>query len=54
MKKQIRAIIILPLLLGLGLTFLFLSKTAIAADPVTLRVYNPTGSFDVTQTFAPG
>lgn len=24
-----------------------------AADPVTLQLYNPTGAFEVTQTFAP-
>jgi hypothetical protein len=28
-------------------------KEALAADPVTLEVYNPNGSFQITQTFAP-
>ena len=30
-----------------------LTKEALAADPVTLKLYNPTGAFEVTQAFAP-
>lgn len=28
-------------------------KEALAADPVTIEVYNPTGAFQITQTFSP-
>ncbi len=41
---------LLGLIAVLGLP---LTKVVIAAEPVSLRVYDPGGSFEVTQTFAP-
>ena len=46
----------LPLVLMMGLLALWtvtLPGEATAADPVTLKVYDPTGAIEVTQLFAP-
>jgi hypothetical protein len=53
MKKKIRngGVVALALLLAVAATAVV--RDASAQGPVTLKVYNPTGAFQVTQTFAP-
>ena len=52
MRSNLCNRIVSLLLLGLIPT-VPLTKSAIAAESVTLQVYDPGGSFEVTQTFAP-
>jgi hypothetical protein len=49
-KGMKRRITLIGVLLVMSL---WAAYTAAADDPVTLEVYNPTGSFQITQTFAP-
>ncbi len=41
------------ILVGMVATIAPFTGVAQAADPVTLQLYDPTGAFEVTQTFAP-
>lgn len=49
----IRALFTLTFLIGLLIMPAVTLTKATAADPVTLKVFNPTGAFEVTQLHAP-
>jgi hypothetical protein len=54
MKNRFYVGVLLAFLIGLmGISGVPLTKDAIAADPVTLEVYDPSGAFQITQLFAP-
>ncbi len=54
MKSRFCIAVMLVVFSGsLSISSLFLTRQAVAADPVTLTLYDPTGAFQVTQTFAP-
>lgn len=56
MKNKCRfgQLLVLVFLMGLiPLLTVPLTKEAVAAGPVTLQVYDPTGAFEITQLFAP-
>lgn len=52
-KCHVGRLLALAFLVGLIATGLLAMKEATAQSPVTLTVYNPTGAFEVTQTFSP-
>ncbi len=51
--KYMRLLVLGVLMLGLAALFAPAPGIAQAADPVTLKVYNPTGAIAVKQVFAP-
>jgi hypothetical protein len=54
-KEQVMKVLVKWVLLGLLLAAFVAVATPVATaqSPVTLTVYDPTGAFEVTQTFAP-
>ncbi len=51
--KFVKWPVLAALLVGMIYVFGLAAGTAQAADPVTLKVYDPTGAFEITQSFAP-
>ena len=53
MNKRLQVGVLVFLMGWMALSVCPLTKTALAADPVTLEVFDPTGSMEVTQLFTP-
>ncbi len=53
MKKRVRMGVVLALLIGPIVLSTGAPRVALAADPITLEVYDPTGAIEVVNLFAP-